>query len=233
VRDAEHLLVNSELALEMARLDLGPDGRLPPSTMLHHAVPGRAPAPGPRAGGGRPLVVALGVVHAIKRPDVLVEAVAGMPGPVDLAFVGPCDDEARSLVLAAAQRFGAGDRVRLTGHVERDEYEQWIDRASVAVQLRDVSFGESSGAVHDAIAAGVPVVTSILSCRGLPEGVVEMVAPDAPAAAVRDALAGILGDDTRAASMRQAGRAFAAEWTFTRVADEVANVIRAALAARR
>jgi glycosyltransferase involved in cell wall biosynthesis len=218
----------------MVRLDLGPDGRLPPTTTLHHAVPSRSPVRASTASAwDRQLVVALGVVHAIKRPDVLVESVAGLDGSVELVFVGPCDDEARALVDAAARRSGTTDRVRVTGHVESAEYDAWIDRASVAVQLRDVSFGESSGAVHDAIAAGVPVVTSILSCRGLPPGVVEMVAADAPASEVRSRIAAILDDEARRSAMHDAGIAFAEEWTFARVAAELADVVRATLAARR
>jgi glycosyltransferase involved in cell wall biosynthesis len=233
VRSAVHLVVNSQLAREMARLDLGPDGRLPPTTVLHHAVPDRSRPPGARPPRERPLVVALGVVHAIKRPAVLVDAVASLDTPVDLVFAGPCDGEARALVEAAAAHHGIAGRVRVTGHLDRGEYDRLIDAADVAVQLRDVSFGESSGAVHDAISAGIPVVTSILSCRDLPRGVVQMVAPDAPPRAIAAAVGSILGDPARAASMRAAGQAFASEWTFARVAGELAEVVRRTLAARR
>jgi glycosyltransferase involved in cell wall biosynthesis len=232
VRRAEHLIVNSDLARQMARLDLGPDGRLPPTTVLHHAVPERAVGGGVAPTSARRLVVALGVVHAIKRPDVLVEAVASLRPEADLVFVGSCDREARAIVDDAAVRNGVSHRVRVTGHVERAEYERWIDAAHVAVQLRDVSFGESSGAVHDAVAAGVPVVTSILACRDLPPGVVEMVSPDAPASDIAAAIRSVIDDPARSASMRAAGAAFAKDWTFARVADELATVIRRALAAR-
>jgi hypothetical protein len=75
-------------------------------------------------------------------------------------------------------------------------------------------------------------VTSILACRDLPPGVVEMVSPEAPASAIAAAIGSVIDDPARSASMRAAGAAFAKEWTFTRVADELVTVIRRALAAR-
>jgi glycosyltransferase involved in cell wall biosynthesis len=228
VREARHLVCNSHLALDMARIDAGPHGRLPPTTVLHHAVPSLDVLPLPAVADprARRLVVALGIVHAIKRPDVLVRAIAALADPVDLAFVGPCDDEARVLIDAAVRATDLHDRVTITGFVDVADYARWIRNASCAVQLRDVSFGESSGAVHDAIAAGVPVVSSILACADLPPGVVEMVTPDATVHELAAAIAVVLRDASGSHERRDAARQFASEWTFDRVASEIAEVVR-------
>ncbi|HEX7096468.1 MAG TPA: glycosyltransferase [Acidimicrobiales bacterium] len=231
-RGARHLVVNSSVAADMVRDDVGPDAAMPPMTIVPHAVPsftdlGRQPA------GDAPLVVALGVVDAMKRPDVLVEAVARLGRDVDLAFVGPWTDDARTLVDAAARRCGIAGRVTITGRVDDRSYLDWLARADVVVQLRDSGFGESSGPVHDAIGAGVPVVTSVPSCRDLPPNVVERVATDASPEVVRDAIARVLSDPSRAAAMREAGRAYAETRTFARVASEIADVVRRTVAARR
>jgi glycosyltransferase involved in cell wall biosynthesis len=231
VRAAQHLVVNSSLAFDMARVDLGPAGRCPPATVLHHAVPA-LPQGFRREPDAAPLVVALGVVHAVKRPDVLVAAFAQLHAASRLAFVGPCDDGARALVTDAAQREGVAERVTITGHVEMADYWRWLERAHIAVQLREPTFGESSGAVHDAIAARVPVVTSIAACRDLPTDVVQMVTPDVAATDLAVAVRALLGDRGRLARMRDAQAAFGAEWSFARVADELATVIRQTVLAR-
>jgi glycosyltransferase involved in cell wall biosynthesis len=174
----------------------------------------------------RPLVVSLGIVDAKKRPHDLVRAVAGLATAVDLAFVGPCGDGLRAEICDVAARHGMADRVHFTGFVDFAEYGRWLAEASVAVQLRSVNFGESSGAVHDAVAAQVPTVTSVASCGDLPAGVVSMVAPDASVDDVRVAVGHLLHDTVAATAMRDACARYAAEWTFNVVAERLAEVIR-------
>jgi hypothetical protein len=53
-----------------------------------------------------------------------------------------------------------------------------------------------------------------------------MVALDAGAHEVGAAIGRVLGDEPRRAAMRAAAERFANEWTFRRVADELADVIR-------
>jgi glycosyltransferase involved in cell wall biosynthesis len=56
-----------------------------------------------------------------------------------------------------------------------------------------------------------------------------MVALDASAAEITAAISRVLDDPAHRESMRGAGHEFAKEWTFRRVADEVADVVRATL----
>jgi glycosyltransferase involved in cell wall biosynthesis len=226
VRHARHLLCNSSVAERMVRIDLGPSAVMPPTTVLPLAVPDRRSTSQPASATGRPLVVSLGIVDAKKRPHDLVRAVAALPMPVDLAFVGPCPGWLQAEVDAVVAEHGLRDRVQFTGFVDSARYDDWVGRADLVVQLRSVNFGESSAAVTDAIAARVPTITSVLSCRDLPEGVVTMVAHDAPVADVRDAMAAVLGDAERAAAMRAACDTYARDWTFDQVAARVAGVVR-------
>ncbi len=57
-----------------------------------------------------------------------------------------------------------------TGAVDDDEYEGWLARTSVAVQLRARTNGETSGAVADCLSHGVvTVVTDAGPARQLPD----------------------------------------------------------------
>lgn len=228
LRGARAIVLNSELAHDMARLDAGPDGELPPVTVLRHAIPDRAVLPIPERGTPRPrpLVVALGIVHAIKRPEVLLRALATSDVDADLAFVGPCDDVLAAQLRALAHTLGIAERVTVTGFVDVPTYARWIGEAAIAVLLRDVSFGESSGAIHDAIAGGVPIITSIASAGDLPADLVQRVAPDCSVAHLASVMRSVLADDARRARMAAAAASYATTWSFGRVADEVGEIVR-------
>ena len=228
VRSARHLVLNNELAHDMVRLDAGPDGLLPETTVLRHAIPGRSVLPiQPSATARqRPLVVALGIVHAIKRPHVLLGAVAASGLDLDVAFVGPCDAALQVELGELAASLGLAGRVTFTGFVDVPTYAHWIGDASLAVQLRDVSFGESSGAIHDAIAGGVPIITSIASAADLPPDVVTMIAPDCGVEVLVGEMRRVLRDSVVHQRMRHAAEAYASTWSFERVASEIGEVLR-------
>ena len=117
--------------------------------------------------------------------------------------------------------------MQITGFVDDDEYGRWLGQASLAVQLRSISFGESSAAVNDAIAAGLTVLTSVASCVDIPPGVVHLIAPDASVPDMAAAIASLVNDHERSSAMRAAGQAYATSWGFPEVAERVAEVIRA------
>jgi glycosyltransferase involved in cell wall biosynthesis len=228
VRNARHVICNSTVAERMLRLDLGPLGQMPPCTVVPLGVPD---APGTSrhdrtSDRERPLVVSLGIVDAKKRPIELVEAVAAAPRPLDLAFVGACGDGLRSEIEEVAARHHMLDRVTFTGFVDDVDYWDWLAQASVAVQLRSISFGESSAAVNDAVAASVPTITSVLSCADLPDGVVHMVETDASVAVIASALDTLVNDGVRRREMQSACEAYAKRLTFGHVAERIAEIIR-------
>jgi glycosyltransferase involved in cell wall biosynthesis len=53
-----------------------------------------------------------------------------------------------------------GGRIALTGYASRDDYERHLAAADLAVQLRAMSRGESSAAVLDCLAWGVPLIAN-------------------------------------------------------------------------
>lgn len=229
---ARRLVVNSELARELFIAEhAGATDPLPPIDVIPHAVP-RPPLPQPAARRDRPVVVSLGFTVPRKRPLTLVDAVARLSQPVDLVFVGSCTPESlRHEIEGLAARLGMADRVTITDYVDEESYHRWLSVAACSVQLREVDFGESTGTVHDAIAARVPTVTSVRSCAELPAGTVTTVAPDVTADALAAAIERLVFDAAAAAKMRQAQEAYAASWTFAHVARRLAEVIDDALPA--
>jgi glycosyltransferase involved in cell wall biosynthesis len=114
--------------------------------------------------------------------------------------------------------------VTFTGRVSSDEYRSWLRRAAVALQLRHETNGESSAAIMDALAAGVPVVTNLPAAAELPAGTVAMVPWDVSAGPLADVVGALLQDD---GGLGDRGRAYAASWTFDDVASALLDVVRA------
>ncbi|HLI52933.1 MAG TPA: glycosyltransferase [Acidimicrobiales bacterium] len=213
---AAGLLVNSEAARSLVSLDLPPLAVGPPVTVL---PPGCPPVSPPRAEPpGPPLLVAFGIVSAIKRPDVVVDA-AALSG-CRLAFVGPCPPVLEQLIIERAEILGCAERVEVVGAVDEGTLRDWHARATLAVQVRESGAGETSAAVLDALAAGVPVLTNMASAAEYPPGTVALVEDlDGPGVAAR--VAELLASPARLRELGEAGRAFAADHPFSRLAAEL------------
>ena len=52
------------------------------------------------------------------------------------------------------------DRIRITGWADSTQFRQYLAAADLAIQLRTSSHGETSGAVLDCLAAGLPVIVN-------------------------------------------------------------------------
>ena len=101
-------------------------------------------------------------------------------GSCHLIFVGqdsqnnPYCEQLRQSISASP----AKNRIRITGFVSPEVYRQYLQAADLAVQLRALSRGETSAAVFDCLAYGVPtIVNANGSMVELPEGSVLML-PD-------------------------------------------------------
>jgi glycosyltransferase involved in cell wall biosynthesis len=168
--------------------------------------------------------VALGVVSMGKRPDLLVDA-AALAG-CRLAFVGPCPDVLQEVIRDRAATRDVTDRVEVLGAVDDQAWWGWMDRADVAVQLRDSSGGEMSAAVLDALSAGVPVLTNLASAHDYPEGTVHLL-PDAAADAghLAAALEALLADPAAKDALTAGGQRFAAAHQMEHLAAAVLAAI--------
>ncbi|HET6963706.1 MAG TPA: glycosyltransferase, partial [Acidimicrobiales bacterium] len=226
VERAAGVLVNSNAARRALLLDLAPMAWRPPLEVVPPACPPVRPAGTPSVAADTETVVAFGVVSMGKRPDLLVDA-AALAG-CRLAFVGPCPEVLEQLVMERATARGIADRVQVAGRVDDEAWWDWMERATLAVQLRDSAGGEMSAAVLDALAAGVPVVTNLASARDYPPGTLELIEDAAPTAPVLAAAIGrLLGPDNqpRRRSLSTAGRDFAAAHQTEHLAAAVAAVL--------
>lgn len=225
VAHADAVIVNSAFAARLLALDQAAGTGLPPVLQVPFAVP--APPP-PAAPEQPPLVLSLGIVDPVKAPDLMLEALALVRRrvPARLALVGPVADAYRDELLGLAARLGVGDAVEVTGPVEEAQYWAWATRASVAVQLRRRTNGESSAAVADCLAAGLPVITTALGAAlELPAAAVRLVGVEATAADLAEAVLELVEDGDARRGRVAAARAHAAATGFDAVAERLLEAI--------
>jgi glycosyltransferase involved in cell wall biosynthesis len=174
-----------------------------------------------RARRGLPerFVLYLGTLEPRKNVDKLVAAFAalvrrGLPHALVLAGGTGWNYQA---IFRAVETHGLQDRVVVPGYVDRAEQPLWYNAAALFVYPSQYEgFGLPP---LEAMACGVPVVTSNTS--SLPEvigGAGVTVDPD-DVEALAGAMAGVLRDEGRAAALATAGRARAAGFTWQAAAE--------------
>jgi glycosyltransferase involved in cell wall biosynthesis len=221
------VVVSSELASRLLHLDQGPDAGRTPTWVVPLGAPTTTPS-ARRAAGRSPVVLSLGMVAPSKGAELLVRALPAMvaqaPG-ARLVFVGPVGDGYRRELQALAASLGVADRVEITGHVAADAYADHLATATCAVQLRLSTNGESSAAVLDALAAGLPVVTNVAATAELPEGTVELIGHDVGAGELGHHLGRLVTDADRLAALSEAGSRYASSWGLDEVAEAVLGIV--------
>lgn len=124
------------------------------------------------------LICSFGIIHSRKLDDCLLDSfLASSLATTDkchLIFVGdPIDKGYEERLRQRFENHPAGQRVHITGYVEHSRYRDYLGAADVAVQLRQLSRGEVSRSVLDAMSHGLPL---IVNARGtmaeLPDEVV-------------------------------------------------------------
>ena len=154
--------------------------------------------------------------------DVLVEAVAGLPGEWRTHFYGdgPMRDELHCLV----QRLNLSDRVVFHDHVSSTQMSEKLGGADALVlpSRTWANWKEQFGRVLiEAMACGVPVVGS--DSGEIPEviGDAGIVVPEGDAGALREALRALREDPDLWTALSQRGRErVLARYTQSRIADE-------------
>jgi glycosyltransferase involved in cell wall biosynthesis len=220
---ARSVIVSSSTAARLLALDQQPDARAMPSVdVLPLAAPpllhGRAPEPRTLA--------CFGMVAPVKAPELLISALASIDDAT-LVFVGPVGDGYRAVLEDHARAAGVHERVTFTGRVSHDEYERRLRTSTLALQLRHETNGESSAAVLDCLAAGLPVVTNLPFAHELPDGTVQMTSWDVDATTLAGVVRSLLDDRDALESLGARGQAYAASWTFDDVAARLLSVVRA------
>ena len=213
IRAAKRFLVMSQFAANVAALDADPRDREKIAVIPFGVTPlGADIADVPREDE---LIASFGVVNELKQVDVLVDALESLHRDrhpdARLVFVGPASDDEEKRLRARG--------VEVTGHLSDRDYRRWLARATVAVQLRGATNGETSAATADCLAAGVPtIVTGIGAARELPATAVVSVASTVTGADLAAAISSLLSDRGRRAELGRQGRAFAAARSFERAA---------------
>jgi glycosyltransferase involved in cell wall biosynthesis len=223
---ARAVVVSSELAARILHLDQQPDTRAAPTHVLPLAVP-----PPWDAGVEREpaTIVSLGMVSPIKGTDLLISALGELRAAgtdARLVFVGPLHPHDRPHIEAHVAAVGVTGHVELTDHVDDETYRRWLARATVAVQLRLTTNGESSAAVTDCLAAGLPVVTNVHAAAELPSGTVSLVPWDVDAPQLARHLGALLADGAARSTLAEGGHRFARSWGFGDVAERVLDIVR-------
>ncbi|UFS57736.1 glycosyltransferase [Subtercola endophyticus] len=177
--------------------------------------------------GPRDAVVSMGILAGRKRSIVIARAFA-LLAPIfpDLTFalVGESllGDEGQQQLDEIIAEADLGDQLVITGRTSDSEYDEWLRRAKVAVQLRERSFGESSAAIADCFSFGAPVVASNVGpVRELPDDALLKVAPEIGAVDLAAVLAELLTDRQRLQSMHRAAIDHAEKNSFARAAEAV------------
>jgi glycosyltransferase involved in cell wall biosynthesis len=178
----------------------------------------------------RPYILSVGTREPRKNGALLVRAFAALSReiPHDLVMVGPSGwlGEELDQTLAGLDP-AVRERVRLTGFVADDDLPLWYGAADAfAYPARYEGFGLP---VLEAMACGVPVVTSNVS--SLPEVAGDaalLVDPD-DAGALVDALRRIVTDPRLAGELRSRGLARATTYSWAETARLTVDAYRAAL----
>ncbi|MCZ7533582.1 MAG: glycosyltransferase [Acidimicrobiia bacterium] len=170
-----------------------------------------------------------GYQHEVKATDVIVDAFAlladGYPD-LKLAIVGHVSVEFLPTLTAMIANHGLADRVVVTSRIEADEYDSWLKRTDIAVQLRTGTNGEVSAAVGDSLRFGIPTVVSAVGPTAeLPDSIVAKVAPGSNAATVAEAIGDLLASPKARSDLGTNAIAYIAEHSFDATARRMLDAL--------
>jgi glycosyltransferase involved in cell wall biosynthesis len=237
LRRADGIIVHSKHSTQLADTWYGPgyaaDWRIIPHLRGPSARADREAAR-KRLGieGDDFLIVSLGALGPTKMCDRLVTAWLASPLSRDqscaLAFVGEAhDDDFCRALRRTISRSSCEPRVRVTGAVSRAVYEDYLLAADMAVQLRTLSRGETSGAVLDCFSFGVATLANAEgSIAELPDDVLLKIPREFSQDALAKAMVQLQEDSAaRAAVARRAKAHVASVHAPARVASDYRDAI--------
>jgi len=180
------------------------------------------------------LVASFGLVTPQKLPERILAGFAALTRQDPMArlvFVGDAEAGYPSLMLEA-ERLGLGGRVVVTGRVPPAIYQAWLAACDLAIQLRRGSRGETSGATHDVLMAGRPLISNRHgSMAEMQASGCRLVSEAAESAELAEALLELGRDQAARAAMGEAARSWALwELDPARIAAAYAKVLENAYA---
>ncbi len=220
---ATRLVVHSEFARRLVNL-IHPDLRHKVvTTVFGHDTPVRS-----RPTSLTPIISTFGLAHPIKLIHQLVEALPDVVRKYPrsrLRVVGPIETDYEKELLSQATSLGVDHAVEITGYLDRAAYVEELSAATIAVQLRAHTNGETSAAIADCLSYGIPtIVTNIGAAGSIPEGVVHHLPAGAPPRAIARAINDLLANATRLAEMRTRAIAHATANSFDHAAEALLKV---------
>jgi glycosyltransferase involved in cell wall biosynthesis len=221
VERSKRFLVHSRYAAHIANLSSGLAERV---SIVPFGIP--SPVEKGSVGSPYPLFVTIGIAAEVKKTETFVGSIPtvleSLPNARFAIVGGFAPPEFQARIEDLALSLGVSDRLSITGHVERGEYETWLRRATCAVQLRATSNGETSAAVGDCLRHGIPtIVTEIGPAREYPSGTVMPIALEATPRQLGKMVVQIAQDPGLAMSLSQAGIDFVRSSTFASAARSI------------
>lgn len=146
------------------------------------------------------LVISAGFIADTKMALEILEAISGVKAPpkkkIVLSFVGANDGgDYGQRVTDMASSLQGRVGVRITGFVSAVEYEQYLNAADVAIQLRCSSRGESSLTVLECMAHGIPVIANKYgSSAELPAGTYKQLSSNPTVTSIRKAIEELMAE---------------------------------------
>jgi len=170
------------------------------------------------------MILTVGAIQLRKNTARLVEAFEALPEEWKLVLAGAASGFGAQEILERVESSPAKNRIRVAGYVSAKELEALYARAAVfAFPSLDEGFGIP---VLEAMAHGVPVVTS--NCSALPEvaGDAAVLVDPKDVCGIAEAMNNLIGDPERRASLSRAGFARAKGLPWRRAVDETYAVYR-------
>lgn len=230
VRAADATIAVSRYTRRMC-LDAGAD----PSCVevIHPGIDLPAPASAERDARPTLLTVAT-LLFRYKGHDVMVRALPLIRAKVpDVRWIVVGDGPFRPALESAVRAYGLADRVELRGRVPDADRDRLLDTARVFCMPSRVPAaglgGEGFGIAYmEAAAHGIPTIGgNVAGARdAVLDGETGLLVDPADHLAVADAAVALLSDPDRARAMGEAGRAYAEQHAWPRVAGRVEGLLR-------
>ena len=175
-------------------------------------------------------ILAVGAHRPHKNHEVLVQAMAAVPGDVGLVIVGNPDHSFRDPLPGLIAGLGLESRVKLVPDVA-DEWLPAVYRAASVFAFPSLAEGYGLP-VLEAMAAGVPVVMSEIRVMAEVAGSAALMVPPRDVADWASAITAVLSDAALAGRLAEAGRAVAAAASWEHGASALSRLLSAVATGR-